>query len=106
VKNGLQQKLPRLVLLNQILHLIRPDNRQCVRCKVEIENFVALDETQVRFGNGSSRKADKFHGDPPLQNKIRVDRITLSGAGWPVHSVKASAPWCKSIDSPLTARRP
>src|SRR5947209_9945569 len=73
VKNGLQQKLPRLVLLNQILHLIRPDNRQCVRCKVEIENFVALDETQVRFGNGSSRKADKFHGDPPLQNKIRVE---------------------------------
>ena len=67
VKNGLQQKLPRLVLLNQILHLIRPDNRQCMRGKVDIENFVALDKTQVWFGNGRSGKADKFHGKPPLQ---------------------------------------
>ena len=67
VKNGLQQKLPRLVLLNQILHLIRPDNRQCMRGKVDIEHFVALDKTQVWFGNGRSGKADKFHGKPPLQ---------------------------------------
>ena len=43
---------------------------------------------------------------PPARASASFVCMSSSGAGWPVHSVNAAAPWWSSISSPSRDRRP